>query len=644
MREKSDIIIEDVNPVVDYGRYPSKSVAGQAVKVEATIYRSGPSKIAARIASRESRERKWHYSEMSAGPNDYWSGTIITEKEGIYRFKIQAWDDEFLTLCENIIKWFNAGENVSADVSTLTTLLRRYIRKSSGKNRELIRHTIKKLDASEFGDLVNLISNPSLIDAVRESETRKHMVSGRTYSILSDSRNAGFSSWYELFPRSQGKPGSEHGTFNDVIGRLDDIKEMGFDIVYLTPIHPIGNTNRRGRDGSLKPLPTDPGSPWAIGNSDGGHKSINPELGTMKDFSRLVKSAEERGMKIALDIALQCSPDHPYVKEHPEWFYRRKDGTIRYAENPPKKYFDIYPFKFEGQKDDSLYREMLSIFTFWAEKGIRVFRVDNPHTKPFAFWEWLIRQVKSEYPDAVFLAEAFTKPAVMYRLSMIGFTQSYTYFTWRNYDYEIREYFTELSSPKVSAHFRPMLFPNTPDILPPVLQNGGRSAFKMRAILASTLSPLWGIYSGFELCENDAIEGREEYSHSEKYEIRKRDWKAYGNIRPLISLLNRIRREHECLQEFGNIEFHDSTNPNIIFYTRKSIKTGEILMIVVNLNPFETQSSSIRVPMELIGICNDLPYRVTDLLTGATYTWQGQENFVRLTPDERPAHILKVGE
>lgn len=644
MREKSDIIIEKVHPVVDEGKYPSKSIAGEPVKITATIYRSGSSRIAARVAYRELHDRKWKYVPMESSGDDLWNCSFITSKEGIYRFRIQAWDDEFMTMRENLRKWIIAGEDVTSDMAVLLSLIRIYSRKSSQNSRKRIITAIHSLEDPKGNDVLEVLTDPDLLEAIRQCETHKNMVSGKIYSINSENRISGFNSWYELFPRSQGKPGTAPGTFRDVISRLDDIKEMGFDVVYLTPIHPIGVTNRRGKDGARKAGNSDPGSPWAIGNASGGHKDINPELGNMKDFSKLLKAAEERKMKIALDIALQCSPDHPYVKEHPEWFYRRLDGTIRYAENPPKKYYDIYPLKFEGPHSQELYSEMLSIFLFWVEHGIRLFRVDNPHTKPFGFWEWLIRQVKLEYPDTVFLAEAFTKPAVMYRLSKIGFTQSYTYFTWRNYNHEIREYFTELSSPEVRAHFRPMLFTNTPDILPPVLQVGGRAAFKMRAILAATLSPLWGIYSGYELCENDAIEGKEEYSHSEKYEIKKRDWKAYGNIRPLISILNRIRKENECLQEFGNIQFHETTNPNIIFYTRKSIKTGETLMIVVNLNPFETHSASIKVPLEPIGICNDLPYRVTDLLTGATYTWQGSDNFVRLTPDERPAHILKVGE
>jgi glycosidase len=644
MNRRSDIVIEEVMPAVDNGNFPAKASEGSILTVTARIYRSGSSRIRARVASKHSSDRKWEYAPLEPLGNDLWAGKISIRKKGNYSFKIQSWEDDFGTWREGILKWAAAGEDVKQDQIAGVQMLKTYLRNAKGNLRTKLSQIIRSIETATSSSLKDILTDSDNIETVYLCQSHHGLVSSRTFKVLSERKEASFSAWYELFPRSQGQPGSGPGTFADVERRIPDIKEMGFDVIYLTPIHPIGKTNRRGKDGSPRAKKTDPGSPWAIGSELGGHKDIDPSLGTVEDFLHLVEEARKNGLEIALDIAIQCSPDHPYVKEHPEWFYRRPDGSIRYAENPPKKYYDIYPLKFEGPHKKALYEEMKSIFLTWAERGVRIFRVDNPHTKPFEFWEWLIGEVRKIYPDCIFLAEAFTRPSVMYRLSKIGFSSSYTYFTWRNYDFEIKDYFTEISSDPLRAHFRPMLFPNTPDILPPVLQTGGRAAFKMRAILAATLSPLWGIYSGFELCENEAIEGKEEYLNSEKYEIKKRDWFAPGNIRKFISVLNRIRKESSALMEIGNLEFHTTNNPNIIFYTRKSIKTGETLMIAVNINPFETHQATVEVPLEKVGICNDLPYRVTDLLTSATYTWQGEKNYVRLIPDERPAHILRIGD
>ena len=644
MNRRSDIVIEEVMPAVDNGNFPAKASEGSILTVTARIYRSGSSRIRARVANKHSSDRKWEYAPLEPLGNDLWAGKISIRKKGNYSFKIQSWEDDFGTWREGILKWAAAGEDVKQDQIAGVQMLKTYLRNTKGNLRTKLSQIIRSIETASSSSLKDILTDSDNIETVYLCQSHHGLVSSRTFKVLSERKEASFSAWYELFPRSQGQPGSGPGTFADVERRIPDIKEMGFDVIYLTPIHPIGKTNRRGKDGSPRAKKTDPGSPWAIGSELGGHKDIDPSLGTVEDFLHLVEEARKNGLEIALDIAIQCSPDHPYVKEHPEWFYRRPDGSIRYAENPPKKYYDIYPLKFEGPHKKALHEEMKSIFLTWAERGVRIFRVDNPHTKPFEFWEWLIGEVRKIYPDCIFLAEAFTRPSVMYRLSKIGFSSSYTYFTWRNYDFEIKDYFTEISSDPLRAHFRPMLFPNTPDILPPVLQTGGRAAFKMRAILAATLSPLWGIYSGFELCENEAIEGKEEYLNSEKYEIKKRDWFAPGNIRKFISILNRIRKESSALMEIGNLEFHATNNPNIIFYTRKSIKTGETLMIAVNINPFETHQATVDVPLEKVGICNDLPYRVTDLLSGATYTWQGEKNYVRLIPDERPAHILRIGD
>ncbi len=638
-----DIIISDVKPQIDGGLFPAKRVAGDVVEVTASIYSYGIDALNARIRYRRQDEIKWSYSPMELGNNDTWAGSFNVEEPGTYLFGIEAWVDQYGTWLQNIKKWHMAEEDISQDLEIGYDMIRSAITASRGNARKELGKALKKATSIPQEESLGTLSSKKIIEAVKKGQRMiRKTSSGKMLKVYVERKRAGFSSWYELFPRSQGVDKRRSGTFKDVVNRLDAIKSMGFDVLYLTPIHPIGFTNRRGKDGSLKLKPGDPGSPWAIGNEKGGHKSIESSLGTLDDFRDLVAETTRRGMEIALDIAFQCSPDHPYVKEHPEWFFRRPDGTIRYAENPPKKYYDIYPLNFATETRSKLYQELLSIFLFWAEQGVKIFRVDNPHTKPFEFWEWVIKEVRKVHPDAIFLSEAFTRPKVMYRLSKIGFSQSYTYFTWRNYDWELREYFTELSSRDVSDHFRPMLFANTPDILPFILQRDGRSAFKLRSILAATLSPLWGIYSGFELCENKGIPDREEYLHSEKYEIKARDWNMKGNIKALITQLNRIRKENEPMQENGNITFHETNNPNIVFYSRSSLKTGKTILIAVNVNPYETHEATLKVPTELIGICNDDPYRVRDLLTGDIYTWQGVYNYVRLIPDERPAHILEL--
>lgn len=638
-----DLIISDVRPQIENGEFPAKRIIGDAVPVTASIYTYGIDSLQARIRYRYEGERKWRYTHMERGTNDQWTGTFIVDQPGKYQFSIEAWVDEYRTWLRNVMKWFRAAEDISPDLKVGLELLRKILKSSRGNDRKDLENALSRVSWGTQEEAIGIMGSPWLLEIVdRRQKMLRRTSSGKILKVYVERRSAGFSSWYELFLRSQGKSSKSSGTFQDVINRLDDIASMGFDVLYLTPIHPIGTTNRRGKDGSDKLKPGDPGSPWAIGSDDGGHKAIEKGLGTIQDFRKLVKEAAMRGMEIALDIAFQCSPDHPYVKEHPEWFYRRQDGTIRYAENPPKKYFDIYPLNFDTETRKELYDELRSIFLYWANEGVKIFRVDNPHTKPFQFWEWVIKEVRKPFPDAVFLSEAFTRPKVMYRLSRAGFSQSYTYFTWRNYDWELREYFTELSEREVADHFRPMLFTNTPDILPFILQRGGRPAFKLRAILAATLSPLWGIYSGYELCENEGIPGREEYLHSEKYEIKPRNWNSRGNIKQLISELNGIRKVQEAFQENGNVMFHDTNNPNILFYTRKSVKTGKVVMVVVNINPYEAHEATVKVPTEMLDICNDEPYRVRDLLTGDIFTWQGVYNYVRLLPDERPAHILEV--
>jgi starch synthase (maltosyl-transferring) len=474
--------------------------------------------------------------------------------------------------------------------------------------------------------------------APREDETRFDPA----LEVMADRALARTGAWYELFVRSQGTTPGVGGTFADAERRLPAIRDLGFDVVYLAPIHPIGFTNRKGRNNSATAGPEDPGSPWAIGGPAGGHTAIEPALGTIDDFDRFVRVAGALGMEVALDLAIQCSPDHPWVTAHPDWFYRRPDGTIRFAENPPKKYEDIYPVNFDTPDWKNLWQELRQVVRFWISHGIRIFRVDNPHTKPIGFWRWLIDEIHGESPDVIFLAEAFTRPPMMRGLGKRGFTQSYTYFTWRNTKAELIDYLTELTSPEMAASFRPNFFANTPDILPPILQQGGRPAFVSRLVLASTLSPSYGIYSGYELCENEAVPDREEYLHSEKYEIKVRDWEAPGNINDVIRRVNAARHGNPALQLFQNLRFLDITSEHLIAYAKATPDGANAVIVVVNLDPFAAHDAVLRVPEEAIGLAPGALFTVRDALTGEAFTW-GAENYVRLDPQRgEAAHVLVV--
>jgi starch synthase (maltosyl-transferring) len=452
---------------------------------------------------------------------------------------------------------------------------------------------------------------------------------------------ARFAAWYELFPRSMSDDPHRHGTFDDVIGKLPYVRDMGFDVLYFPPIHPIGVSHRKGANNSLEPAPDDPGVPYAIGGKEGGHKAIHPELGTLKDFHRLVQVAHQHGLEIALDFAIQVSPDHPYVEKHPDWFYIRPDGTIKYAENPPKKYQDIYPLNFYGESWQEQWEEWKSVILFWVDQGVKTFRVDNPHTKPVQFWEWMIREVQSEHPDVIFLSEAFTRPKMMRTLAKAGFTQSYTYFTWRNFKWEIQEYLTELTAGPMREYYRGNLFVNTPDINPEFLQKGGRPAFIIRAVLAATLSSVYGVYSGFELCEATPVPGKEEYLDSEKYQIRAWDWDRPGNIRDLITRLNRIRRDNPALQEYDNLRFHLCDSDQVIFYEKSTPDGLNSIFVAVNLDPFEAREATLMFPMDVIGVAEHEAWEAEDLLEGGVHLWHGSHQRLRLEPDA-PARIFRV--
>jgi starch synthase (maltosyl-transferring) len=497
--------------------------------------------------------------------------------------------------------------------------------------------------ANDPATLLALASDPELAILMREWPDRSLATIHEPYqTIRVDRPGAAFAAWYEFFPRSAEGKERSGSTFRECLGRVDDAKAMGFDVIYFPPIHPIGITARKGANNSLTCQPGEPGVPYAIGGPSGGHCAVEPELGTLEDFDWLLGEIKARGMEVALDFALNCSPDHPYVKDHPEWFFHRPDGTIKYAENPPKKYEDVYPLDYHNPEWNALWNELRDVLLFWAERGVRIFRVDNPHTKPVAFWEFAIAEVQAKFPDVIFLSEAFTRPKMMQVLAKVGFTQSYTYFTWRNTPAELREYFTELTQTPMREYFRPNLFPNTPDILPVYLQEGGRPAFMIRAVLAATLSGVYGIYSGFELCENAALPGREEYLDSEKYQYKQRDWNSSGNIKPLITRLNAIRFENTALQQTNNLGFFPSENTSILCYRKWNADLSNQILVIITTDFRSAQAGWIDVPTGDLGLLPDSPYQIEDLLTGEVFTWNGARNFISLDPSQRVAHILRL--
>jgi starch synthase (maltosyl-transferring) len=577
---------------------------------------------------------------------DRWRAELRLEPAGHHRFAILGWTDIYASWVEELGKRVRAAQpDVQSEIAEGLVLVERICRELRGEARRQTGILLERLRRSEQepARLFETASSEEALALMARLAPRPDMVRYEPeLSVSADRERARFGAWYELFVRSQGTHSGCSGTFRDAECRLGDIHAMGFDIVYLAPIHPVGRTGRKGPNNRLESGPNDPGSPWAIGNEHGGHTAIEPALGTLGDFDRFVRAAQALGIEIALDFAIQCSPDHPWVCEHPDWFHHRHDGTIRYAENPPKKYEDIYPLNFDTPDWKNLWEALREVVRFWVERGVRIFRVDNPHTKPVAFWAWLIDSVRAEHPDVIFLAEAFTRPPMMQALAKRGFAQSYTYFTWRNTKAELVEYLTELIGTEMALYFRPNFFVNTPDILPPTLQKGGRAAFKSRLVLAATLSPAYGIYSGFELCENAAIEGREEYLHSEKYEIKVRDWDAPGNIKDFITRVNRARRENAALQRFTNLRFLEIDDDGLIAYLKSAADGSGSVIVVVNLDPFAPHEGTLHVPPDTVHVADGESYRVHDLLTGARYTW-GQQNYVRLDPVAgEPAHILRV--
>ena len=635
------VIIEGVTPSIDNGRHAIKRIAGDSVSVEADIFRDGHDAVAAVVKFRERGAVAWREAPMAHVDNDRWRGTFRLDRNTRYEYTLEAWPDAWATWRHDIAVKRDAGQDTANELLEGRALVGAARDRAPASDRKRVTTLLAEVAAQPNDPArIDLLSADAAAALLGPLADRSRSTMLAPLPAFADRRAAQVGAWYEFFPRSQAPRPGGYGTFADAAGRLPDIRAMGFDVVYLPPIHPIGVTFRKGRNNSLDPAPSDPGSPWAIGNADGGHMAVEPQLGTLADFDRFVATAHANGIEVALDYALQCSPDHPYVRAHPEWFAFRADGSIKYAENPPKKYQDIVNFNWFGPQAPALWNELRDIVEFWIGHGVRIFRVDNPHTKPFGFWEWMIGDVQSRHPDALFLAEAFTRPKIMKELAKIGFTQSYTYFTWRNFKGELTDYLNELAHGEMAEYYRPNFFVNTPDILPPFLQSGGRPAFRIRAALAATLSSVYGIYSGFELCENAALPGREEYADSEKYEIKRRDWDAPGNIKGDITALNRIRREHVALQDWRNVRFLQADHDNVIFYAKSSAE--DTLLIAVNLDPFHAADACLHFPLDALGIAEDASFAARELLGGEHYMWRGSEQTLRLDPAINPAAILHV--
>lgn len=648
-KQPETAIIRRITPSLDNARYAIKRAVGEEILVEADIFKEGHDEVTALLKWRQAGTTTWRETPMKPLINDRWSASLCVTAPGAWEFTIEAWGDVFFSWQHELEKKFAAGlRDLQSEILEGAGFVEAAATRAKKPDAAVLKKFAASLKAADAGSAHDIAHDPTLcalmtIHADRSLST----VAEPLHPVWVDRERATFAAWYEFFPRSaEGKPDSG-STFRDCLGRIDDAKAMGFDVIYFPPIHPIGTTNRKGRNNSLQCEPGEPGVPYAIGNckqgvNGGGHKDVAPELGTLEDFDWLVAQTKARGLEIALDFAINCSPDHPYVKKHPEWFFKRPDGTIKYAENPPKKYEDVYPLNFHNPDWRSLWDELRDVILFWCGHGVRIFRVDNPHTKPVSFWEWVIAEVKEKFPDTVFLSEAFTRPKMMQELAKAGFNQSYTYFTWRNSKAELAEYFTELTQSDLREFFRANFFTNTPDILPEFLQKGGRPAFLIRAVLAAMACPVYGIYSGFELCENTPIPGREEYADSEKYQFKGRDWNAPGNIKEFLTKLNAIRRQNRALREYANLRIHPAENDNILCFSKTTAALDNLLLIAVTVDPWQPQTAFVHIPLADFGIAENEAYVVEDLLTGECFTWRGSRNFIALNPHTRPAHIFRI--
>ncbi len=642
--EAPRLVLEGVTPSVAGGDFAVKRVVGERVAVEALIYADGHEQLAAEVRWRALDSDEWRTARLAQHPNDRWVGELTLDRLGRHEFVIEGWLDRFGGFRRDFGKKLDAGVAQPVDHAEGVALIWQAAERSVGDLRAALTDWAERATkaSTEPDRSAALLLSPELASVMDRADDRLHAIVSRGQAIDAERLQARYSSWYELFPRSMTDSKDRHGTFADVIDHLPRIRDMGFDTLYFPPIHPIGTTNRKGPNNTLTPEPHDVGSPYAIGSAEGGHDAIHPELGTFDDFANLVAAARDHGLEIAIDFAIQCAPDHPWLKQHPGWFAWRPDGSMKYAENPPKKYQDIVNVDFYGPDAvPGLWLALRDVVLLWAEHGVKTFRVDNPHTKPLPFWEWMIADVRARHPDAIFLAEAFTRPNMMYRLAKVGFSQSYTYFTWRDGKQELVDYVTELTTTAPKDFYRPHFFVNTPDINPPYLQTSGRAGFRIRAVLAATLSGLFGVYSGFELCESAALPGREEYLDSEKYEIRPRDYNAPGNIVADITLLNRLRRAHPALQTHLNTRFFAAYNDSIIYYAKPEPDGTGMILVMVNLDPHHAQEATFELPLWEFGIPDDGRIAVHDLVGGYRFDWTGKTQWIRLDPSE-PYRIWRI--
>lgn len=637
------IAIESTSPVLDGGEFAVKAVVGQTVQVSSKVFSDGHDQLAVTLHWRLASSDDWSAAPMRFVGNDAWSGQFTVPVQGRYVFCIEAWIDRFASFCHELEKKHQAGIPVSLELQEGRILVQHAIELSQGELQEQLQVLLRQLSALLENEQVALFVHEHSAQLMAQAQHHAYVSLSPEFPVDVERPLAQFASWYELFPRSATDDPSRHGTFNDVLERLPMIHDMGFDVLYFPPIHPIGRSHRKGPNNSLQAGPDDPGSPYAIGSEEGGHEAIHPQLGSREDFRRLVAAAARQGLAIALDFAIQCSQDHPWLKQHPGWFNWRPDGTIRYAENPPKKYQDIVNVDFYAPDAiPILWLELRDIVLGWVEEGVKIFRVDNPHTKPLPFWQWLIADVRTRHPEVIFLAEAFTTPAMMARLGKIGYSQSYTYFTWRNTKAELAAYFTELNQSPLRECFRPNFFVNTPDINPRFLHESGRAGFLIRAALATMGSGLWGMYSGFELCESASLGGKEEYLDSEKYQIRPRDYGAPGNIVAEIAQLNRIRRQNPALHTHLGLTLYNAWNDNILYFGKRSADGSNFVLVAVNLDPHNAQEAHFELPLWEMGLADDAHTSGEDLMNGHRWTWYGKTQWMRLEPWQQPFGIWRI--
>jgi len=639
------IVITSVTPEVDGGRYAIKREVGDELVVHADIFKDGHDKLSVMLMLRRRDEMVWQEVPMSCinAGLDRWRGQIALTENTAYFYTIEAWTDVFESWRDEVGKKLAAGVDITLELIEGAGLIEDAAGRADAAATPYFDGVLERFATADYATRCTLLMSEELSQYVarwpdRGTASRYDL----ELEVFVDRVAARYAAWYEMFHRSQGTVPGRPATLKDCERRLPEIRDLGFDVIYFVPVHPIGHSHRKGPDNTLNAGPNDPGSPYAIGSEEGGHMALHKDLGTLDDFRHFVAAAASHDMEVALDFAIQCSPDHPWIKDHPDWFKFRPDGTIKYAENPPKKYQDIVNVDFYTVDQQGLWQEILRSVLFWVDLGVKIFRVDNPHTKPVPFWEWLIREVRVDHPDVIFLAEAFTRPPMMRMLAKVGYSQSYSYFTWRNFKHEIAEYLTELTQSPVAEYMRPNFFPTTPDILPEFLQHGGRPAFATRFVLAATLSSVYGIYNGYELCENAAIPGKEEYLHSEKYDYKVWDWDRPGNIKALITTVNRIRRENKALQELTNLRFYRTSDHNILFYGKMTPDRSNMILIAVNLDPYDSHGTDLEVPLWDLGLSDQEDYIVEDLITGGRHLWSGAWHHWHLGPDNNQAMILRV--